>query len=288
MSPTPRSSTEFEEHRQRLFGLAYRLLGSAAEAEDVVQDAYLRWRDASPDNPAAWLARVVTNLCLNRLTSARVTRESYVGPWLPEPVQSARLGPLETAEQRDSVSIALLVLLERLTPAERAVFVLREAFAYDYREIAEVLDLSEAHCRQLRGRARRRLGEPRRFDRPSPEHWREVVERFLKAASDGDLESLERLLTRDVAAWADGGGKVVAARRPIEGPARLATWAAGTLAKFGVGYEYSFEEYNGRPAIVGRLDGRIAAVVAIDLDGDLISRIWAVLNPAKLSHLREP
>lgn len=145
-----------------MFSLAYRMLGSAAEAEDVVQDAYLRWHGAERQHirsPGAWLAKVVTNLCLNRLTSARATRERYVGFWLPEPVASGALGPMETAEQRDSVSMAFLILLERLTPAERAVFVLREAFSYGYREIAEVLDLSEANCRQLLLRARRRVGE---------------------------------------------------------------------------------------------------------------------------------
>lgn len=163
---TSGTAEEFTAHRPRMFGLAYRLLGSAEEAEDVVQDAYLRWSGADRqaiEHPGAWLARVVTNLCLNRLTSARVQREAYVGPWLPEPVftQDGSLGPLESAEQRDAVSTALLVLLERLTPTERAVYVLREAFDYGHRDIAGVLNLSEANCRQLYRRAVQRVATPR-------------------------------------------------------------------------------------------------------------------------------
>jgi RNA polymerase sigma factor (sigma-70 family) len=160
------SVEEFLAQRSRLFGLAYRMLGEAGEAEDVVQDAYLRWAGAARAEivyAPAWLAKVVTNLCLNRLTSARARRETYVGPWPPESVLTAdgALGPLETVEQRDSVSHALLRLMERLTPTERAVFVLREAFAYTHRQIAEFLDVSEANSRQLHGRTRRRAGSPR-------------------------------------------------------------------------------------------------------------------------------
>ncbi|GGS67730.1 sigma-70 family RNA polymerase sigma factor [Streptomyces violaceus] len=165
---------EFEVHRPRLFSLAYRLLGSAEEAEDAVQDAYLRYSGADRagiEHPAAWLAKVVTNLCLNRLTSARARRERYVGTWLPEPVVTGNgaLGPLESAEQRDAVSMAMLVLLERLTPTERAVYVLREAFGYGHREIAGVLDLSEANCRQVYRRAVRRVGEPQARFEPASE-----------------------------------------------------------------------------------------------------------------------
>jgi RNA polymerase sigma factor (sigma-70 family) len=225
---------EFEAHRSRMFGLAYRLLGSAQEAEDVVQDAFLRWHNAEPAAiavPSAWLAKVVTNLCLNRLASARVQRERYVGPWLPEPVLTSdgTLGPLDTAEQHDSVSLAVLVLLERLTPSERAVFVLREAFGHGYREIAQILELSEVNCRQLDRRARRRLAELRPRFRPELRQWHRLVERFLVAAREGDLRGLQQLLAADVSAWADGGGKVTAARRPVLGPARVARYLAGAL-----------------------------------------------------------
>ncbi|MET9358797.1 RNA polymerase sigma factor SigJ [Streptomyces sp. NPDC006617] len=219
---TPSAADEFERHRPRLFGIAYRMLGSAHEAGDAVQDAWPRFASADRagiEQPGAWLARVVTNLCLTRLTSARARRESYVGTWLPEPVVTAdgTLGPLESAEQRDAVSTALLLLLERLTPTERAVYVLREAFAYGYREIAGVLDLGEANCRQLHRRAVRRVGEPGSRFEPVPGRRERLVASFLTAAREGDLAGLEKLLAEDVTWWSDGGGKVSAARRPVEG-----------------------------------------------------------------------
>src|SRR5260370_3368578 len=214
------SAGVFEEQRPRLFGLAYRLLGSASDAEDAVQDAFLRWNAADQDSvvaPAAWLATVVTNLCRTRLASAPARRERYVGTWLPEPVLTSdgTLGPLETAEQRDSVSLALLTLLEQLTPPERAVFVLRESFGYSHREIAGILDNSEATCRQLHRRARHRLGTPRPRFPPEPGEWKRLVERFLVAAGEGDVEGLERLLAGDAAYWSDGGGQAPGARRPV-------------------------------------------------------------------------
>src|SRR5262245_7316661 len=197
---------EFETRRGRMFGLAYRLLGSAVEAEDAVQDAYLRWDRADRAtiaHPDAWLAKVVTNLCLNRLTAARTTRERYVGPWLPEPVPTDMLGPLETAEQRDSVSLALLTLLERLTPAERAVFVLRAAFGYSHGEVAQVMELSEANCRQLYRRATQHVADHRTRFQPSREQRERLASRFLAAAQHGDLRGLEELLAEDVTSWAD-------------------------------------------------------------------------------------
>ena len=194
---TDTDPSEFERQRPRLFGLAYRLLGSAQEAEDVVQDAFIRWHGVDRDTivvPSAWLAKVVTNLCLNRLTAARAQREHYVGPWLPEPVltEDETVGPLATVEQRESVSLAMLVLLERLTPAERAVFVLREAFVYSHREIAEIMDLSEANCRQLHHRARRHVEAARSRFAPDPRQQRALVERFLAAVREGDNVPLVR------------------------------------------------------------------------------------------------
>ncbi|OUC96788.1 RNA polymerase subunit sigma-24 [Streptosporangium minutum] len=280
---------KFEAHRQRMFGLAYRMLGSAAEAEDVVQDAYLRWQGMEREgigSPGPWLAKVVTNLCLNRLTSARATRERYVGFWLPDPVATEALGPLETAEQRDSISMAFLVLLERLTPAERAVFVLREAFSYGYREIAGVLDLSEANCRQLHLRARRRVGERPRFDAPG-EHRRAIVNRFLAAASGGDLAGLEQVLAADVVAWSDGGGKVTAARRPVTGRDRVVRYVAGVMARFGmVGVEFAHAEVNGQDAFLGRGGDELVTVLVVEVADDRVIGLRAVLNPDKLSHFQ--
>jgi RNA polymerase sigma-70 factor (ECF subfamily) len=277
---------EFEEQRARLFGLAYRLLGSAADAEDVVQDTYVRWSGADQAAivaPPVWLARVATNLCLNRLASARARREVYIGPWLPEPVLTSdgTLGPMESAAQRDSVSLALLVLLERLTPAERAVFVLREAFGYGYRDIAAILGLSEANCRQLHRRVRQRLPAATSRFAPDRGQWRDLVDRFLAAARDGDLPGLERLLAADVTAWADGGGKVVAARRPVLGRDRVARYLAG-ITRFGAGLQISVTEVNGAPAVLGTRAGTLAGVLVLEVSGDQITAVHLMSNPDKL------
>jgi RNA polymerase sigma-70 factor (ECF subfamily) len=277
---------EFEEQRARLFGLAYRLLGSAADAEDVVQDTYLRWSGADQAAivaPPVWLARVATNLCLNRLASARARREVYIGPWLPEPVLTSdgTLGPMESAAQRDSVSLALLVLLERLTPAERAVFVLREAFGYGYRDIAAILGLSEANCRQLHRRVRQRLPAATSRFAPDRGQWRDLVDRFLAAARDGDLPGLERLLAADVTAWADGGGKVAAARRPVLGRDRVARYLAG-ITRFGAGLQISVTEVNGAPAVLGTRAGTLAGVLVLEVSGDQITAVHLMSNPDKL------
>jgi RNA polymerase sigma-70 factor (TIGR02957 family) len=277
---------EFEEQRARLFGLAYRLLGSAADAEDVVQDTYVRWSGADQAAivaPPVWLAKVATNLCLNRLASARARREVYIGPWLPEPVLTSdgTLGPMESAAQRDSVSLALLVLLERLTPAERAVFVLREAFGYGYRDIAAILCLSEANCRQLHRRVRQRLPAATSRFAPDRGQWRDLVDRFLAAARDGDLPGLERLLAADVTAWADGGGKVVAARRPVLSRARVARYLAG-ITRFGAGLQISVAEVNGAPAVLGTRAGTLAGVLVLEVSGDQITAVRLMSNPDKL------
>ncbi|KAA2255224.1 RNA polymerase sigma-70 factor [Solihabitans fulvus] len=282
---------EFERHRPRLFALAYRLLGSASEAEDAVQDGFLRWHDADRAairTPVAWLTTVVTNLCRNRLASARARREEYVGPWLPEPVltEDAALGPLETAEQRESVSLALLLLLERLTPAERAVFVLREAFGYGHAEIAALLDLTEANSQQLHHRARQRVASDRRRFAATREHGRRVAERFLAAARAGDLAALEQLLAEDVVATADGGGKATAARRPITGRQIVARYLSGLAAKPLPGVEIGFAEVNGQPAVVGTLAGVLLGAMALDVaENGRIVAVHIVANPDKLAYL---
>ncbi|WP_308345002.1 RNA polymerase sigma-70 factor [Streptomyces sp. ISL-94] len=280
---------DFEEHRPRMFGIAYRMLGSAAEAEDTVQEAYLRWSAADRsdiEHPGAWLAKVVTRLCLNSLTSARARREEYVGPWLPEPVLTGdgALGPLESAEQREGVSMALLVLLEQLTPAERAVYVLREAFAYGHREISELLDLSEANCRQLHRRAAARVaaGAPKPRFAPDPAQWHGLVESFLTAARSGDLARLESLLSADVRYVSDGGGVVNAARRPILGRNNVARFAIGALEKYVAGVPLTVAEVNGSPAL---LFGDLGVLV-VEFENGLVSGLRAVVNPEKLEFLR--
>jgi RNA polymerase sigma-70 factor (TIGR02957 family) len=281
----------FEAQRPRLFGLAYRLLGSAADAEDMVQDAFLRWSAAGQDSvqdPTAWLTTVVVNLCRNRLASARARRERYVGTWLPEPVLTAdgTLGPLETVEQRDSVSLALLTLLEQLTPRERAVFVLRESFGYSHGEIARVVGASEAGCRQLHRRARQRLGDPRPRFQPDPDQWRRLVERFLVAAGAGDLTSLERLLADDVTYWSDGGGKAPVARRPVVGRARVARFFAKLIPKFAGefarGVEIRQAEVNGEPALLAWIGGVLFGVIVPEIAGDRITGLRVMANPDRL------
>jgi RNA polymerase sigma-70 factor (TIGR02957 family) len=278
---------EFEAQRPRLFGLAYRLLGSAAEAEDAVQDTYVRLHTAdraSIRSLRAWLTKVVTNLCLNRLTSARARRETYVGPWLPEPVitDDGALGPLETAEQRDSVSIALLTLMERLGPAERAAFVLREAFGFNHHDIADMLETTDANARQLHHRARQRLGEPAARFQPDPARWRELVDRFWTASRGGDVAGLVTLLTADVTSTADGGGKVAAARRPVSGRDRVARYLAGALSRPAPAVRLDFAEVNGEPAMLAFIGPTLSGALFFEIAGEQLAALRVVANPDKL------
>lgn len=271
---------EFEAFRPRMLGLAYRMLGSVQEAEDVVQDAYLRWSKASAiESPAGWLTKVVTNLCLNELGSARARRETYVGPWLPEPVLTGG-DHAQVMELHESVSMALLSLMERLTPAERAIFVLREAFGYEYAEIAEILDISEANARQILSRARRHLSDAPRFEVDKDAQQR-LVSRFLEAAAGGDVAGLTSVLAADVVAWSDGGGKVSAARRPVEGRDKVVRFVLGIAAK--VAGEVILAEVNGRPALISVVDGELQIVLVFDLVDGLITGLRLVLNPDKLA-----
>jgi RNA polymerase sigma-70 factor (ECF subfamily) len=280
----------YQSARPRLFGIAYRMLGSATEAEDVLQDAWLRWERVDRGrvaDPAAFLARTVTNLCLTALDSARARREVYLGPWLPEPVLTgpgvaAGPGPLEEAEQRESVSFALLALMERLPPAERAAYVLREAFAYTPREVAELIGTTEANARQLHSRARRHVAEER--SRPvDPAQWRSLVARFLLAARDGDLAGLESLLAEDVVSRADGGGAVHAARRPVRGRSQVARYVIGVLQRFSDGIVPQLRQVNGEWALLGTLDGAVRAIWFLHSDGSQVTGLDIVVNPAKLA-----
>jgi RNA polymerase sigma-70 factor (ECF subfamily) len=225
----------FDEHRNLLFSIAYRMLGSVADAEDLVQETFLRWQDAEPGevkSPRAFLSTVITRLCINHLRSARVRREQYVGPWLPEPLLTARgADPEGDARRAESLSMAFLVLLESLSPVERSVFLLREVFDYDYPEIAQVVGKSEVNCRQTLRRARQYVVERRpRFD-PSPSQREQLTSQFLKASAEGDMQGLLALLAEDVALWSDGGGKASAALRPIWGADRVVRFMLGSLRK---------------------------------------------------------
>lgn len=286
---------EFLRQRPRLFALAYRMLGSASEAEDAVQETYLRWAAAETGeirNAAAWLTTVTVNLCRSWLVSARARRESYVGPWLPEPVPTpdTDLGPLETAQQRELVSLALLAALERLNPVERAVFVLREAFGYPHREIAAMLELSEANSQQIYSRASVRVREGRTRFEVSVDRAKELLERFLAAAADGDVAGLRALLAADVVATSDGGGVVSAARRPVVGIDKVAAFLLGLVRKAPAGFTLAIEEVNGGAGLVARVDGAVYVVAAPEFgdspEGPRLTALSFVLNPAKLARFR--
>lgn len=280
---------EFLRHRPRLFALAYRMLGAAGEAEDAVQEVYLRWDAADRagiDNPEAWLTTVTVNLCRTWLVSARARRETYVGPWLPEPVPTGggALGPLETVEARESVSLALLTALERLNPVERAVFVLREAFGYPHAEIAAMLDLTEANSQQVLHRASERVrAGKRRFAVPA-EQARTLIDRFLVAAATGDLAGLRMLLADDVVSMADGGGKVSAARRPVTGAEQVARYLLGLTKFLTPASTFGVDEVNGEPALLVREDGVVpSSVLFFDVDAEgKVTTVRIVVNPDKL------
>ncbi|MEU7018001.1 RNA polymerase sigma-70 factor [Streptomyces sp. NPDC046385] len=282
----------FEAHRPMLIGVAYRMLGRAADAEDVVQEAWLRW--AADDRsevrePRAFLVRITTRLAIDRLRQVQSRRESYVGPWLPEPIITD-FGPSvpDTAERAllaDSVSLALLVVLESLSPLERAVFVLREAFGFPYAEIATALDRGEAAVRQLAGRARRHVDEGRpRYD-VDPAQRRDLTERFLTAAAGGDLEGLLALLAPDVRLVGDSGGKSKAPLRIMESADKIGRFlvavSQGTAETFGIRYA----EVNGGPALVALVDGTVDSVFQIDIRDGRIACVYILRNPDKLRGL---
>ncbi len=281
---------EFAQHRPRLLGIAYRILGSAWDAEDVVEEAAVRWLQIDRTEireTAAFLTTVVTRLALDQLRSARVRRESYYGPWLPEPVLTGagQLGPLETIEQRESVSVATMRLMERLNPAERAVFVLRTAFDVPYEEIAATLDVSVDSARQLLHRARSRLsGDRARFDPDIDRHER-LFHSFLVASSTGDLAALKELLADDVVSYNDGGGRTRAALRPVFGRANVVRLIAGLLRRYPPDAGVMIVEANGYPAALLSAGGH-EQLLAIGVRDGLISEIYAVLNPDKLGHVR--
>ncbi|MFE2180121.1 RNA polymerase sigma-70 factor [Streptomyces sp. NPDC059455] len=282
-------TTTFEEHRRMLFGIAYRMLGSVADAEDVVQDAWLRCSQVSTpvENPAGYLARTVTNLALNRLTSAAATRERYVGPWLPEPlVTRPDIG--EEVELAESVSLAMLVVLESLSPLERAVFVLKEVFGFSFREIAGMLDRGEAAVRQVGSRARAHVRARRpRYDAPA-EVRRQVTEEFLAACLGGDLNRMMELLAPDVTAWSDGGGKVKAALRPQRGADKVARFLAAVIAQPMEDPQVHVVDVNGRPGLLLTVAGRPDTVACAEVEDGRITEIRIIRNPEKLRHLPPP
>jgi RNA polymerase sigma-70 factor (ECF subfamily) len=282
---------EFEAHRKYLTGLSYRMLGSVAEAEDVVQEAYLRWHSADREAVAdvrAFLSKVVTRLCLDHLKSARVRRERYVGPWLPEPVldDGAPAGGA-ASELADDLSVALMLALERLSPLERAAFLLHDVFDVAFAQVAEVLGRTEVACRQLAARARARVKEARPRFVASPEEGARLASAFLAAARGGDAEMLTRLLAADAVALSDGGGKRPAALSPILGREKVARLFLGLAAKTG-----GYDQYRSTPARINGLPGFVVTepdgsvhTIAFDVREGAIAAIYIVRNPEKLGHV---
>ncbi len=286
----------FEEHRSLLFAMAYRMLGSAMEAEDIVQEAYLRYRATPPESIRtlkSFLTTVVHHLCLDHLKAAQTRRENYVGPWLPEPIitgdAAPSLSPLRQIADRESISMAFLVLLESLSPLERAVFLLREVFDYEYAEIAQITGRSEAACRQLFSRARKHVREHRPRFPASPTAHAKMVGRFTETLVAGDIDGLMSLLAEDVTAWSDGGGKVSgAARYPVQGRDPVARGIISLLSRVPDGTTLEVIEANGLPALLIRVKGQIVGVLMLDVEGDFIRTIRNIANPDKLAHLNLP
>jgi RNA polymerase sigma-70 factor (ECF subfamily) len=279
----------FERYRARLFGIAYRMLGSVDDANDLVQEAYLRWHQADVPEiraPEGWLVAVTTRLSIDRLRRAETERERYVGHWLPEPIATGAWdAPDRNTELASDLSMAFLVLLERLAPEERAAFLLREVLDADYGEIARVLEKSEAACRQMVHRARTRVREDRPRFPVASETKERLVQRFLRALESGDQESLLAVVAEDATFVSDGGGRVTAARNVIRGADRVVRLLLGLERKYEGLVTHRVEWLNGEPALVSRFGGHVAHTTSIAIEGERVVGFYRVLNPDKLRHV---
>jgi RNA polymerase sigma-70 factor, ECF subfamily len=282
----------FDQYRSLLFSIAYRMLGSVADAEDMLQETFIRWQQAANDNidsPRAFLVTIVSRLCINHLQSARVQREEYVGQWLPEPiVTDPGSDPLAIIKVDESLSMAFLVLLERLTPVERAVFLLREVFEYEYSEIAAVLGQSEVNCRQILRRARQHVSAMRPRFKVSSKKQNDLLQRFLEAMGTGDMKGLVALLSSDVVLHSDGGGKAIAVPNLIHGADNVARGILGGFRKLlPKTLVRRLARINGEPGVVSYLDGKPYSVFTLDAVDGRVRAIYILTNPEKLSHLAE-
>jgi len=287
-SNRPHDDDPLAPHRGRLLGLAYRMLGSRSDAEDVVQDAYLRFAGAQGvHNPEAFLVTIVTRLCLDRLKSAKAQREIYVGPWLPEPVFDAEgLSADAATELADDLSFALLLALDRLSPMERAAFLLHDVFDTPFSEIAAMLDRTEASCRQLASRARRAVRDNRPAPVATPDSHARLLQAFSDAVASGDVRQLAELLREDAVAITDGGGRKFAARNPIIGADKVARFFIGLAGKT-AGHDVRIAPavINGAVGALLYLDGELDLTLSMAIDGEKIAAIYVVRNPDKLRHL---
>ncbi|HEY6375259.1 MAG TPA: RNA polymerase sigma-70 factor [Edaphobacter sp.] len=280
----------FEQYRSLLFSIAYRMLGSVADAEDMLQETFIRWQQAGGDiirSPRSFLVTIISRLCINQLQSARVQREEYVGQWLPEPiVTGAGSDPLGIVKTGESLSMAFLVLLERLTPVERAVFLLREVFEYEYSEIAAVLGQSEVNCRQILRRAREHVSSARPRFEASTQKRNDLLQRFLDAIGTGDMGGLLTILSHDVVLYSDGGGKALAVPNLVQGADNVARGILGAFRKLlPKPLVRRLVQINGAPGVLSYLDGKPYSAVTLDgIDGH-IRTIYILTNPEKLAHL---
>jgi len=289
LNPEADSGAAFVELRPVLLGVAYRMLGVVAEAEDVVQDAYVRWTSADRAevrSARAYLTTMVTRLCIDRLRSARSQREVYPGPWLPEPLPTSNTDPAVGAELADTLSLAFLVLLEELGPVERAAFLLRDVFEYSYAEIASMVGHNEASCRQLAARARHRIGERRRRFDADAERGRDLTRRFIVACGTGDISELMSVLADDVVVWTDGGGKARAAPRPVVGAVRAARWLVNVAKRNPPDATVRQVTLNGHPGVVIEASGEVTTALVLDVIDGQVSGVRVVTNPEKLGAVR--
>ena len=280
------ATVAFQQSRRRLFGIAYRMLGTVADAEDILQEVWIRWQAADRESvvePAAFLATVTTRLSINVLQSAHTRRETYIGPWLPEPVNTED-DPSLGAERGEALQYAILILLEKLTPTERAAYVLREALDYPYGRIADILQTTPAAARQLLSRARKHLASERRIAASRTEQ-RRLLEAFLAAAQKGDATQLEALFAADVTSLTDGNGARLAARIPVIGSTRVATFVAAFSSHFWAGKSVDWVEVNGQPAVTLSENGIVTTMLTLTYSPDGITRLLWVMSPAKLHHV---
>ncbi|KST65071.1 RNA polymerase sigma-70 factor [Mastigocoleus testarum] len=281
----------FNQHRPLLLAIAYRMLGTLTDAEDIVQETFLRWqqtRGETVKSAKSYLSTITTRLCIDHLRSARMQREQYVGPWLPEPILTKqRDDPAFQVELADSLSMAFLVILERLSPIERAVFLLREIFEYDYDEIAQMVDKSPANCRQILRRSRQHIAAQRPRFPVSHQQQEQITEKFLEALHQSNLQDLVALLAKDVTYWSDGGGQVPAALKPLHGAMKVARFLLALRRKLLLKAVFSVIEINGQPGAIAFLDGDIHSVTTFEIVDGYIKSIYSVRNPEKLERFYE-
>ncbi len=277
----------FNHHRRLLFGIAYRMLGTVSDAEDMVQETFLRWQQipqTAVKTPKNYLTTTITRLCIDYLRSARVRREQYVGPWLPEPLVTQQ-DPAEQVELAESLSIAFLVMLERLSPIERAVFLLREVFEYDYPEIAQIVGKSAENCRQILRRSRQHLATERPRFSVSSQQQEQMTAQFLDASTHGNLQGLLALLAQDVTLWSDGGGQVAAALKPLHGSMKVARFLLAIQRKSLVATRADLAQVNGQPGVIIRTGSNIHSVMTFKIVGSSFQTIYIIRNPDKLQQL---